>query len=135
MQQQVFNKTLTIEEIEKVLKAKKQERLTLTNKINRLEEEKNTLELLLEGKNNQYNAATQECEKLKKQYNCNACGSCNGKEDYKNMQRHCEKVIAQNHKYKQALDEIEELCKNHPFCDCSCGQDILYIINKVKDGE
>lgn len=37
-------------------------------------------------------------------------------------------------KYKKALDEVEKLCKDHPFCDCSCGQDILDIINKAKDG-
>lgn len=36
-------------------------------------------------------------------------------------------------KLKQALDEIAELCKNHPFCDCSCGQDVLDIINKAKE--
>ena len=48
-------------------------------------------------------AKEQECEELRKQYNCNACGTCNGKEDYKNMQKHCEKAIAQNHKYKQEL--------------------------------
>lgn len=35
-------------------------------------------------------------------------------------------------RYKQALDEVEKMCKDHPFCDCSCGQDILDIINKAK---
>lgn len=50
----------------------------------------------------------QECERLRKQYNCNACGTCNGKEDYKNMQRHCEKAIAQNHKYKQELNPFKD---------------------------
>ena len=33
-------------------------------------------------------AKEQECEKLKKQYNCYACGTCNGKEDYRNLERH-----------------------------------------------
>lgn len=101
----------------KELQAKEQECLTLINKINRLEEEKNTLQILIEGKNNQYNAATQECEKLKKQYNCYACGTCNGKEDYKNMQRHCEKAIAQNHKYIQALEEISEIANADYYQD------------------
>lgn len=50
----------------------------------------------------------QECEELRKQYNCNACGTCNGKEDYKNMQKHCEKAIAQNHKYKQELKPFKD---------------------------
>ena len=38
----------------------------LMNKNNRLEEELNQIKLLLEGKNNQYNAKQQECEELKK---------------------------------------------------------------------
>lgn len=37
----------------------------LMNKNNRLEEELNQIKLLLEGKNNQYNAKQQECEELK----------------------------------------------------------------------
>lgn len=53
-------------------------------------------------------AKEQECEELRKQYNCNACGTCNGKEDYKNMQKHCEKAIAQNHKYKQELKPFKD---------------------------
>lgn len=87
-----------------------------------------------------YRIKYQECERLKKQYNCNACGTCNGKEDYKNMQRHCEKAIAQNHNYKQALNEIEtyqkrncETCvfANTPKCNVSCQIFvILDIINK-----
>ena len=48
------------------LQVKEQECLTLINKVNRLEEEKNTLQILLEGKNSQYNAIKQEYEKLKK---------------------------------------------------------------------
>ena len=51
----------------------------------------------------------QECEKLKKQYNCYACGSCRGREDYRNMARHCENAIRANHKYKQILDEIDKI--------------------------
>lgn len=85
-----------------------------------------------------YKAKEQECEKLKKQYNCNACGTCKGKEDYKNMQRHCKNAIAQNHKYKQAFDEIERLIQvnkkelnetlYHDYDD-----QILNIINKAKE--
>jgi hypothetical protein len=56
----------------------------------------------------QLQAKEQECERLRKQYNCNACGTCNGKEDYKNMQKHCEKAIAQNHKYKQELKPFKD---------------------------
>lgn len=56
----------------------------------------------------QLKAKEQECERLRKQYNCNACGTCIGKEDYKNMQKHCEKAIAQNHKYKQELNPFKD---------------------------
>lgn len=91
-----------------------------------------------------FQAKEQECEKLKKQYNCYACGTCNGKEDYKNMQRHCEKAIAQNHKYIQALDEISEIAKNdcENCCECTtelnlkecCSiYEIQNIITKAKD--
>ncbi len=101
----------------------------------------------------QLKRAEQACEELKKQYNCYACGTCNGKEDYKNMQRHCEKAIIQNHKYKQALDEIEKIINKMrgkvilTFPDltqeenlkgvmeqCNSGYaDILNIINKSKE--
>lgn len=79
----------------------------------------------------------QECEKLRKQYNCNACGTCNGKEDYKNMQKHCEKAIAQNRKLENALDEIKEYLKSKDTSRTSLfnisviEQEILDIINKT----
>ena len=57
---------------------------------------------------------TAECEELKKQVVCYGCGTCNSKEDYKNMQRHLNNDIESIHKkykeidcYKQALEEIE----------------------------
>ena len=50
----------------KQLKRKEQECLTLINKNNRLEEKYNTIEMLLDGKNIQYNQLKQECEKYKK---------------------------------------------------------------------
>lgn len=53
-----------------------------------------TQENLIDNLKNKLQAKEQECEKLKKQYNCNACGTCKGKEDYKNMQRHCKNAIA-----------------------------------------
>ena len=55
-----------IKKLYEQLQVKEQECLTLINKVNRLEEEKNTLQILLEGKNSQYNAIKQEYEKLKK---------------------------------------------------------------------
>lgn len=58
---------------------------------------------------------------------------------------HCEKAIAQNHNYKQALDEIEryfdkrcDICREQNGIEASCDvcwkKDILGIINKAKDG-
>lgn len=51
----------------------------------------------------------QENEQLKKQYNCYACDTCNGKEDYRNMKRHCENAIKTVQKYSSALKEIRIL--------------------------
>ena len=80
-------------------------------------------------------AKEQECEKIKKQYNCYACETCNGKEDYRNMKRHCENAIKANHKYKQILEEIEEFCTvysdNHDAYE-TVYKFILSIINKAK---
>lgn len=84
----------------------------------------------------------QECEKLKTQYNCYACETCKGKEDYRNMKRHCENAIKANHRYKQALDEIEgvadsNLCDDdRDVCpdDCLCDWKVVKdIINKAKE--
>ena len=55
-----------IKKLYEQLQVKEQECLTLINKVNRLEEEKNALQILLEGKNSQYNAIKQEYEELKK---------------------------------------------------------------------
>ncbi len=49
----------------KQLKRKEQEYQRLVNKNNRLEEQLNTIKLLLEGKNNQYAAKEQEYKRLK----------------------------------------------------------------------
>lgn len=86
----------------------------------------------------EYKKLKQECKELKKQYNCYACGTCKGKEDYRNMKRHCENAIKANHKYKQTLEEIEEFCTvysdNHDAYE-TVYKFILSIINKAKDGE
>ena len=61
-----------------------------------------------------------ECERLKKQYNCYACDTCGGKEDYINMKRHAENAIKTVHKYSQALQEIRCVVdKNISFMDTS----------------
>lgn len=63
----------------------------------------------------------EENKQLKKQYNCYACDSCSGKEDYINMKRHTENAIKTVHKYSQALQEIREIindCKNGKCFTC-----------------
>ncbi len=81
-----------------------------------------------------------ECEKLKTQYNCYACETCKGKEDYRNMKRHCENAIKAIHKYQQALDRIQQEVKwvvNNRECfnlqDADRCDRILDIINKAKE--
>lgn len=43
-------------------------------------------------------------------------------------------IDEQLHHYKQVVEEIKEKIQNeHPFVDCSCGQDILEIIQKCEE--
>lgn len=51
---------------------------------------------------------TEECERLKMQYNCSACGDCNGKEDYKNMKRHIESALRQLQAEKQKAEGLQK---------------------------
>ena len=51
----------------------------------------------------------QENKELRQQYNCYACDTCQGKEDYRNMKRHCENAIKTVHTYRSALEEIRIL--------------------------
>lgn len=48
----------------------------------------------------------QENEKLKKQYNCYACGNCNGKEDYINLEKHHKGLRKQ---FDELVKRIEKL--------------------------
>lgn len=49
----------------------------------------------------QLQAKEKECERLRKQYNYCACGSCRGREDYRNMARHYENAITVAHTLRQ----------------------------------
>lgn len=74
-----------------------------------------------------------ENERLKKQYNCYACDSCGGKEDYINMKRHTGNAIKTVHKYSQALQEIRDIANEGSksfFADEDCDK-ILAKINEV----
>lgn len=53
----------------------------------------------------------QENKELRQQYNCYACDTCQGKEDYRNMKRHCENAIKTVHAYRSALEEIKEFAE------------------------
>ena len=71
----------------------------------------------------------QECEELRKQYNCYACDTCKGKEDYINIKRHCENAIKSLHnklaeldQLKQTLAEIKEIAEKIDDSDgCAYG--------------
>ncbi len=46
----------------------------------------------------------------------------------------CEHYKQLSERYKQVVEEIKEILQNeHPFVDCSCGQDILQIIQKCEE--
>ena len=85
-----------------------------------------------------------ECERLKKQYNCYACDTCSGKEDYINMKRHCENAIKSVHKYRTALEDIKQIAGPEyvkPLSDKDCIEcdrkfnEILAKINEVIGAE
>ena len=85
----------------------------------------------------------QECEKLKKQYNCYACDTCNGKEDYIQLKKHCEDAIkslhtkqaeinqlkADNKKLKEELSKVYEDIKISPLC-YKCDEDVAITLGE-----
>ena len=93
----------------------------------------------------QLKRAEQECERLKRQYNCYACDTCNGKEDYINLKRHCENAIKSLHskqasyetmqvEWNEAKNEVKKLKKeNEELKKQACGlrPEIKYIINEI----
>jgi len=46
-------------------------------------------------------------EKLNKQYNCYACDTCNGKEDYIHLKRHCENAIKSLHNKQVEFEQLK----------------------------
>ena len=59
----------------------------------------------------QHKRLEQENKELRQQYNCYACDTCQGKEDYRNMKRHCENAIKTVHAYRSVLEEIKEFAE------------------------
>ncbi len=79
----------------------------------------------------------EENEKIKKQYNCYACGNCNGKEDYINLEKHhkglrkqFDELVKRNNTLSLRIEEIEnekekieedaEYFLNGDYCDEKC---------------
>lgn len=62
-----------------------------------------------------------ELEKVKKQYKCYSCGTCNGKEDYYNLAGHHENAIKSLHKTQQQLSRKTKECEQKE-------KDIKYLI-------
>ena len=91
------------------LRESKQENKELKEKFNEAQDD---IEMLTFS-NNTYFKEIQELEQenkeLRQQYNCYACDTCQGKEDYRNMKRHCENAIKTVHTYRSALEEIRIL--------------------------
>ena len=88
-----------------------------------------------------YEKLKQQCDELKKQYNCYACGTCNGKEDYRNLERHhigLRKSFDELHKQLDQLkaenDELEKWKKEHlkdvEFIE---GNPVIDILNSMAD--
>lgn len=118
-----------------------------TEKYQELKDFADSLEF--KGINKQLQQLKVDNEKLKKQYNCYACGNCNGKEDYINLEKHHNGLRKQYDKYSHCLDEIEEYiysdCEYNDGCDrnicmkCKYSsihdKRILQLIKQAKKGE
>ena len=76
-----------------------------------------------------------ENEKLKKQYNCYACGGCKGKEDYINLEKHHKGLRKQFDKFWNTLQEIKEIAEIGMHCEgvgCDFMPKILALITKAE---
>ena len=110
----------------------------LKHKEQECEKLKNTIQLQNQMQMEVVEEKNQEIEKLKrKEHECEEL-----KETIRAYQedRFCQGGCAiyqfdKIQRYKQVIDKIEKLCIDHPFCDCSCGQDILDIIDEAKEQE
>ena len=78
----------------------------------------------------------QENEKIKKQYNCYACGNCNGTEDYINLEKHhkglrkqFDELVKRNNTLSLRIEELEnekEKSKEY-FKDLQVRKDRYYL--------
>lgn len=98
------------------------------------------------------NEIKKESEKIKQQYNCYACDTCKGKEDYRNLARHFKSLLEAYHKkikefykYKNCLDDIKDELETSSHCEseeCGCDDDseclkctIKLILKKINEVE
>lgn len=88
----------------------------LLNNIKRLQQELDIKEKMLDkfmiGSGETIEKLQEENEKIKKQYNCYACGNCNGKEDYIHLEIHHKGLRKQ---FDELVKENEELKKQLEF--------------------
>lgn len=81
----------------------------------------------------QLQAKEQECEVLKKQYNCYACETCKGKEDYINLKRHCENAIKTLHNKHAELDQLK--AENDTYKKMFEDEDVRIALTEIRSGE
>ena len=95
-----------IEKLKEQLQAKEQECEKLKHNYNAIKQcNDNNMQILDEAIKEKYEAE-QELEKVKKQYKCYSCGTCNGKEDYYNLAGHHKNAIKSLHKAQRELDQL-----------------------------
>ena len=80
-----------------------------------------------------YKAKEQECEELKKQYNCYACGTCKGKEDYKNLETHHIGLRKSFDKLHEQLDQLK--AQNETYKKMFENEDVRLALNEIRTGE
>lgn len=76
-----------------------------------------------------------ENELIKAQYNCYACGNCNGKEDYINLEKHHKGLRKQFDRKVQTLQEIKAIAETGMHCEgmgCDFMPKILDLITKAE---
>ncbi len=110
------------EELYEEITTLKEKIIFLSNKNNRLSEQLNQTKMLLEGKNNQYNWAMQKYEELKnekaeiKKYL--GISSKTIMQRLEELQERKEEASDREYRYKQTLDEIEQIAQTglEPIC-------------------
>lgn len=75
----------------------------------------------------------EECNRIKTQYNCYACGYCKGKEHYRNLEEHHLGLRKQFDKYKSCLQEIKEIVDDDLTVCLTCSERYTNDCNRFQD--